>query len=342
MRKVGEDMLQYLRWREAQWRGNARHLSDKLSVKEKKPTKIYVGDKRRHMISLVMDLLRDWRLSGFEHEASIRNGLRSALCLKGYSWSDSDHEAAALISAAFTFLGYKRPSWEEGQREYVVPRENCSWCGVAIEQHLDVGRKSMRFCSETCARAALTKREYQDKKTDSLTYKAAVETVLRLRNPTVSCAYCERPFNPIKGNGIYCSKSCSDLDSRRIPDRPCKHCGKMFRPKEERVEFCSRTCAGIAKRTVAEKACLNCGTVFRPTHNAGALFCSVACYNAVRKQREYECICVCCGSVFTGKTRSTRYCSDLCHSIVSRFRVGKNPPKQLTPKVFDYVFKQAA
>lgn len=38
---------------------------------------IYRGEKREHMVSKIMDIMRDWRSSPFEHEGSYHHGLRS-------------------------------------------------------------------------------------------------------------------------------------------------------------------------------------------------------------------------------------------------------------------------
>lgn len=53
---------------------------------KKKFNEIVSGNARKITISEIMNVLRDWRYSEFEHEAACLHGLRVAFCLKGYGW----------------------------------------------------------------------------------------------------------------------------------------------------------------------------------------------------------------------------------------------------------------
>ena len=56
----------------------------RYGTKPKKLDAVYKGEARRHVVDLVMDALRDWRLSKFENEGPVRAGIRAAriLCAK--------------------------------------------------------------------------------------------------------------------------------------------------------------------------------------------------------------------------------------------------------------------
>lgn len=223
-----------------------------------------------------MDTLGDWRISRFENEAPCRTAIRSALCSQGYPWERSDAEASSLIATAYTFLGYARPSWEEGQREYLVPRENCSWCGVDLPADLDVGGKRTNFCSEVCARSALLYRDYGERRSENDAYWSAWYSIMRLRNETRSCEHCHRRFRPLRSDGKYCSQKCATDAASYIRERPCKHCGDLFRPKNSFLLYCSRKCSAESQRTRPDKICQQCGKTFRALNNLSdrGLFCS--------------------------------------------------------------------
>ena len=41
--------------------------------------RVFTGEARRHMVGKVIDVLRDWRFSPFEHEGPARAGIRTGL-----------------------------------------------------------------------------------------------------------------------------------------------------------------------------------------------------------------------------------------------------------------------
>ena len=112
---------------------------------------IFTGESRTHAREGILDKLRDWRLSPFENEASCRTGIRQTLCLKGHGWQVSDVTAESIVSEGLHLLGAERPDWNEGQRHYSIPRENCVRCGCAIDEADQT--RGYRFCSTVCARA---------------------------------------------------------------------------------------------------------------------------------------------------------------------------------------------
>lgn len=334
--------LEYLRQQQGRHEALSRyHASKREQPKKHEP--IYRGENRKHMVSQVMDTLRDWRMSHFENEAPCRAAIRSALCLQGYAWDRADGEAASIIATAFTFLGYARPSHDEGQREYVIPRENCSWCGVDLPEELDIGGKRTNFCSEVCARSALTYRDYGQRRHESEAFRDAWYSIMRLKNDTRACEHCNKRFRPLHSGGRYCSHKCATDASSYIRERPCKQCGEMFRPKNSFLLYCSRKCSAESMRTVPDKVCQQCGETFRPRNNMSdrGMFCSRRCVVANIQSRRVPRVCECCGSQFFGNRETTRFCGMACNQFFLRIEKGKTP-RTFVPLVFDYFFKQAA
>lgn len=120
---------------------------------------IFAGQQREHILRQVTQQLAGWTHSPFQFEGSARHGLRSALCLVGFSWSRSDAEAEALVAEGLRSLRARRPTWEEGQFSYVEARENCRRCGVPLDDDANRGKRRQTYCSEVCARADIAAME---------------------------------------------------------------------------------------------------------------------------------------------------------------------------------------
>lgn len=267
--------------------------------------RVFQGDKRRHVVSRVMDMLRDWRTSPFEYEGTVRASVRSGLCMQGHKWAVADEEAAYLLEESFRLLGVKRPTWEQGQREYADPAENCRWCARPIEGQEKTTRR-LFFCSEECGRTAFHKRDYEDGWRHSAVGRAAYEMIERSRATARSCKHCGQMFKP-RRDGVdqdYCSQPCFRAASTYLPDRKCRQCGKMFHVR-------------TARRT--------------------SNYCSQECYNKQRKAG-FAATCEWCSKRFTAHNPHTKYCSDNCRHCISGIKSGKWEPKRVTPPVFDYVF----
>lgn len=87
----------------------------------------------------------------FGLEGPLRHGIRSDLCLQHWSWADADLMAREMLADAFRAVRAIRPSWDEGQPEWIIhagtliERTLCVRCG----KHLPEGH--FKFCSNTCA-----------------------------------------------------------------------------------------------------------------------------------------------------------------------------------------------
>jgi len=109
-------------------------------------------DRRRHLVDAIAAILKAGDPTPFSFEATCRHGLRARLCLEGWNWQDADITAADIVARALMQIGAKRPTWAEGQPEYVqlgagaqIERTRCIRChGKLPEGHY-------KFCSHLCA-----------------------------------------------------------------------------------------------------------------------------------------------------------------------------------------------
>lgn len=282
------------------------------TVRQKKHERVFRGDKRRHVINMVMNVLRDWRQSPFEFEGAARAGLRSGLCLQGYNWRQADDAAAEIVAEALLLLGAVRPTWEQGQREYVEPRENCAWCGGPR----DPFQRSARFCSPDCAKSAALTRGYEGKARDDRARALMLALARRTKNQKRTCLHCHASFYPE-------SNSSS-------------------------MKFCSHTCAYQHRHTTAARVfdcrCLICDTPFK-AKLAGAMYCSRACAATAHRRRRgigptevLTRICEACGSTFETTSKTALCCSNNCKVFHQSVRNGK--AKWVTARVLDYLFRQ--
>lgn len=296
--------------------------------------------KRQHIVDKVVDLMRGWRSTPFEREGPIRAGLRSSFCLKGVRWHHADMEAASIVATALSILGAERPTWEQGQREFVIPRENCSWCEDPIpEKYLGSGF-TKRFCSDECARSAVTYRDFETRKIDSEMYRSAMDIIIREKNPEKRCKWCDRPFNPYKGHNEYCSPECGFASRRTVHEQECPTCQKVFRPMNNFTTFCCRECANIAQRIHPQShECAQCGKSFEHRYGRSAnTYCSKAC--AALAKRVLPGIrksCSWCGDTFIAREARKGHCSPGCAAAELKASRGELP-RYLTRRTFDHYF----
>ena len=206
---------------------------------------IYRGHKRKRVISQVMDVLRDWRASPFEFEAFCVNGLRSSLCLQGYGWARSNLEACAVVGEALRFLGAERPTWMQGQREYIDEWQAttvCLTCGNPLVGPALAGR-GLQYCSQACVE--LGKRARLASHGPDPEYARISRISLKLRRPTKRCEQCGDEFHARVPENRFCSKSCKakwDIARHPVRNLVCDFCGSSYITRVRRSFFCSRVC----------------------------------------------------------------------------------------------------
>jgi hypothetical protein len=265
------------------------------------------------------------------------------LCVDGHDWHHADADAAALIDEALRRLHARRPSYDEGQREYSVSPDYCSWCHSPLE---DVpGTRKVSFCSDVCARSAVSAREINHHRNETRAFNAAWEVISRSRHPQRECEECGKGFRPIRMDSPnrFCSAKCHHAYAGRVlarPPRTCPTCKTSFQPATSKQVHCSPACGFAARRTVLPRECRHCGTTFRPTSNSGGAFCSRACHYA-HGHGTHACSCSWCGRDFVAKAAHAASCSEACRLAERKFRLG-SAPQRLTPHVFDHFVSMPA
>ncbi|OCJ38026.1 hypothetical protein A6U91_07500 [Agrobacterium tumefaciens] len=278
-----------------------------------KPRQIVKGERRKHVILQVMEILDDFRFSAWENEGSTRAGLRSALCIAGHDWTASDVESAALITAAFQKLAKgARPSWAEGQPEYTAPIEACNFCKGPLAQ-FQIDRRE-RFCGVACATAALKYRSYGTQPFKDSLGRAAYRILYQAKTKPRECIQCQASYQPIRegSDQMFCTRRCRNISMTTLPVKPCLHCGTEFKPHKPTNQHCS----------------MRCGAAHR--------------YQTARIEKQ----CVCCGMPFVAKISKAMYCSVDCkkHALKVRRKTAAviALPQPLTVAVFDGWFRRAA
>lgn len=111
------------------------------------------ASRRDTYIAFAMDRMRHSEPTMFRFEAALRTGFRQKFCLAGWHWHDADDAAFEIVETALRRLGAVRPTWQQGQSDYVrdgamfttLMLTRCVHCGKALEED------RWRFCSDLCA-----------------------------------------------------------------------------------------------------------------------------------------------------------------------------------------------
>lgn len=286
--------------------------------KAKKPTlpQVFKGDARKQAINRIMDALSDWRSSPFEREGTVHHAIRTALCLEGYAWSVSDHEAVALVAEAFGRIGCKRPDYEEAQRWHVEPQENCRNCGLLLMGAVRNGSRIM-YCSTECA--AVAWRDVKTLKSDDKTYSAIYRAVERFKFEPVPCSHCSRSFRPRHGDQRLCSVECRQAVSRTIDEFTCQHCNQLFRPKSivRLPRFCSSECFWTNTRAQRHmRKCELCGVDFTGTQGTRvAIYCCNSHGKMASKIRKRIQATLEAGRIYTPAGQYLDYASRILEAI---------------------------
>jgi len=275
------------------------------------PGRLLRGQRRQRVVDQAVEILKGWRTSPFQHEAAVRVGLRSALCLEGARWARADSEAELIVAEGLCLIGAERPSWEDGQPRYIDRGDFCVRCGKPMPDDLAAGVRNQRFCSAECAAAELDDRHRHDGSVSNRVVRAAQSLIRR----------------------------------ELIPQSTCERCGKLFRPMKPELHglqrFCSKGCSAAARALHPEIECLACGATFRTRRKSSGQmqkFCSPRCVEAYGRTMDYRRICEACGSPFVTKAPNGRFCSASCKTFESKHTRGVYVRKSLSVRLFDYLF----
>lgn len=311
-----------------------------------------------------MDILDDFRLTQFEHEADCRHGLRAALCLQGFAWNQSDYEATRVVDEALQRIGAKRPTWYQGQKYYTQSPDFCAWCQAPMEE--TERTRSQRFCTKECAKAALEARAVKDSNIKDATMRSAYRLVEKLESPPRECDYCGKMFYSDRKSADFCSPRCVSRHQKGESlrqERQCVECGTTYKPTNKNQQCCSIECRGLhlhkewkAKFAEETRVCALCDTRFRPSA-PHSKYCSNRCarlvanraYRARQGAAEHHLRCEWCSNEFVSKMPWAKFCCRQCKRSSDSFqrKVAKLPrlpvpdPRPLTPELVDMLLEAA-
>lgn len=277
--------------------------------------------RRDALVDRVATVLAIGRPTPYRYEAACRHGLRREFILNASrSWLRADLEAEAIVAEALRRVGGGvRPSWQEGQKSYGVPREACLRCSAAIDPDDDAVHARWGYCSDLCQVASRLHHDLRDASFDELAAAwvsarghAAVDASQAAPG---TCRHCGSHFWGVP-HQAFCSTTCANrahAGEALLADRACEHCGKTFRPDKRGRKYCSHACYAAAERVHQDRACRRCHGQFRPRRD-DQLFCSDACRLAARRTALPERRCDECGEAFRPYHARARYCSVRCNA----------------------------
>jgi len=312
--------------------------------------------RRRHVVDQIMDTLRDWRSSPFQHEASCRHGLRIGFILQGNSWARSDHEAAGIVAEAFRYLGAERPTWDEGQPEHVSASSNCAICWAPLSGQ----QRGERYCSTRCAETALRVRGREKANYVGAALRSAYRLITKEKAPPRNCNYCGVQFRSDRPDALFCSHACVSRWQKGdalLKDIVCEGCGRTCKAPSRSATCCSKTCAGIVKARKEKESlastileCPLCKVQFTPA-TRHQIYCSPECTSVIAKRSwydrnykpaAYDRTCLWCGTAFTSKMPWGAVCSRHCRSSIQTLSRPTRRQRKLSPQIFDYLMRAAA
>lgn len=312
----------------------------------KPPVEPIIKDKEA--VAKTADLLADWKVNRWENESAVRKGLRDGLIVQGHGYEVSDLTAYEIIRRAFNKLGRgveTRPTVEQGQAEYTIPRESCSWCGSPLDDH-DI-LMGLRFCCAEHARLAKDRREYAEGWYRSELGKAAYRMLYREKNETRLCAWegCRLSFKPSDPNSDqrYCCPEHAYAAMRvTYEERLCEYSGEPFIPSYSGQRYATQANATAALRKNNEKVCARegCDETFKPKHGEDTerdKYCSRDCADIARATPKHWRECQWCGDPFLAKTKVARFCCD-AHYLAHKRATRGILPARITAPAFDFVF----
>lgn len=271
--------------------------------KAKKKAKFRALDRNRfdELVGDITRIMKQGQPTPFAFEGSCRHGVRSSLCLDGWSWPDADNTAAEVIAAALGRIGATRPTWFQGQPEYADTDTSRGFCAhrrcgrpIPIERGLRNG-KPVKYCCDECGHMATAEIRRREGRQVSMAEWLAL-----------------------------CAARSSEKERQR--SRNCDQCGTFFVTRDAKRKFCSRTCFFEAEKKWQDRECLNCGKTFSPKNSgpkAGvSRYCSRLCGTEGRKKSNPRpaLSCVTCATIFYPifPSDKRRYCSPTCNPFASK------------------------
>ncbi|OWJ72514.1 hypothetical protein CDV50_04900 [Haematobacter massiliensis] len=159
------------------------HLINRKERRAREARRGKIGETRFNV--LVREIARVIRLA-FEAgataslwglEGPLRAGIRSDLCLQGWRWKEADAAARDLLDDAFRVAGAIRPSWNEGQPEWVthpgtlINRDCCAHCRRPLPDGM------RKFCGSVCRNASFYRQMVRKEATEEQALDLAIRTL---------------------------------------------------------------------------------------------------------------------------------------------------------------------
>lgn len=168
--------------------------------------------------------------------------------------------------------------------------------------------------------------KYLPSRSEKAIYSKRAELGLSLLYKKI-CPRCNKEFETVQYNHIYCSPKCMERHRRKDPiKKNCLICNKEFITTRPFHKFCSLECVRIderAKRKIREprrifdKICRYCGEKFK-TDKHQQMFCKEACSYSYHKENRHDSLikqpipCKNCGKLFIPKSKVSLFCSKDC------------------------------
>ncbi|WP_018391053.1 hypothetical protein [Ancylobacter sp. FA202] len=280
----------------------AANTKARLKLTRKKSLRTLNADHSDRLAHLAAKILRTGQPTNFAYEGACIAGIRASLCLDGWPWPDADGAARSVVGVALHQIGTIRPTWSQGQPEYVdlneQDRTHCARCGGRIDDDRGSrGGKTVKFCSRLCSQAAKKERDNLSGEAVSWAEWMAIcaERSAKLKEERViDCEQCGTIFAMGYRGQKYCTKACFHDAETKYGNKPCDHCGTIFKPKKNPcgiAKFCSRECAAANRPKKVRQAlqCLTCSAIFYPPYpSQKRQYCSTTC-NPYAHKTKFVC-----------------------------------------------------
>ncbi|KQT57476.1 MULTISPECIES: hypothetical protein [unclassified Aureimonas] len=289
-----------------------------------------------HLVGQAKVILAAGDPTVFAFEGASRHGLRIGLIERGWAWKDADSCAAEIVAAALKELGATRPSWADGQPDFVSSvgtlRTFCAHCNGRIppDRKTHAGNP-VKYCSFECGQYAYRKKASEFGEQVSLAEyltRCAERSAKTLEERARNCEQCNKRFLSSRLDARFCSTSCVSESQRRSWEVSCVGCGKTFtaRPGTKNPKYCSLDCYTATARSDREVSCGVCRAIFRPRFSEKrglSKFCSTACSASARaglREARPVLSCKTCGQTFQPDFPSQKrsFCSVACNPYASK------------------------
>lgn len=272
----------------------------KLSIQ--RPRKLSRA-KHDSILDSIVRVLKSYTFSKFEYEGPCISGLRTALCLDGWSFPDADRVAREIVETGLRRIGAVRPTWGEGQPDFTgyseTGRTRCIRCATEIPEERFRFHAEVKYCDDVCQRADRDDRrgaDYQARSLAEWLAECAVRSRQKLMERARNCETCGTHFLTRRADARYCGQACAKEGQKTIPARDCQQCGTSFRPAnggKQPGKYCSRTCQGLAGRKARPKrSCPACSSLFTVRYeNDPQTYCSLPCSKLGRQLGRLGIVC---------------------------------------------------